>query len=350
MKQIKKTKRTKKTKKSKSKFSIYKIIVFSLLFIIIGLSGFIIGYLTNQKQSNKEIKKYKNNLTLLEQKINNLSKELNTKKIPKKSIITPKTNFALIKPQSSEIEDLLSVTKNNHTIKQEKAPKAHTKKTHKHKKPQLVIIIDDVSFKNETKLIKQIPFHITPSFFPPTKRHPFTTVYAKTFSDYMVHVPMQAMHYPHPEPHTLKVTDNYPTIQKRINIIKKEFPRAKFINNHTGSRFTSNLQAMNKLFMALKKDHLGFVDSRTTPFTKASVVDKIYNIPMYSRNIFLDDKENPEYIRNQLKKAVKIAEKKGYAIAIGHPHKVTLITLKNAGNILKNVKVVYIDELNITKH
>ena len=342
-------KKTKRTKKNKKKVSIYKIILFSLLFIVIGLSGFIIGYLVNQTQSTKQIKKYKNNLVILENKINTLSKDLNSKKIPKKEI-----SFNLIKPRNSEIEDLLSVTKNKQIenqptiVKENKRIKNKSKKINQ--KPKLVIIIDDVSFGYETKLIKQIPFHITPSFFPATKRHPFTPLYAKTFPDYMVHVPMQAMHYPHPEPHTLKVTDSYSTIKKRINIIKKEFPKVHFINNHTGSRFTANLQAMNKLFMILKKEHLGFVDSRTTPFTKALIVDKIYHIPMYSRNIFLDDKENSKYIKNQLRKAVKIAEKKGYAIAIGHPHKVTLITLKNAGNILKNVKVVYIDELNETKN
>ena len=339
-------KKTKKSTKTKQKISIYKIITFSLLFIIIALSGFIIGYLTNQAQSTGKIKKYKNNLAVLETKINTLSKEINNKKPPKQSI-----SFDLIKPKNSEIDDLLNTKKNNAPIKPKKEIKTISSNNIpkiKHKKPKLVIIIDDVSFKYETKLIKQIPFHITPSFFPITKRHPFTPVYAKTFPDYMVHVPMQAIDYPHPEPHTLKVTDSYNTIKKRIDLIKKEFPRAKFINNHTGSRFTSNLQSMNKLFIALKKDHLGFLDSRTTPLTKSSIVDKIYHIPMYSRNIFLDDEDNPQYIRNQLKKAVRIAKKKGYAIAIGHPRKTTLITLRNSADILKNVKVVYIDELNKT--
>ena len=337
-------KKNKKSKKAKhKKISLYKIILFSLLFIIAGLSGFIAGYIVNQKQTTKEIQKYKNNLVGLENKINSLSKELNTKKTSKK------ISFNLIEPKNSEIEDLLNTTKKPALSIKSKKQKFH-KKPAKTKKqnPKLVIIIDDVSFKYETKLIKQIPFHITPSFFPPTKRHPFTAVYAKTFPDYMVHVPMEAMNYPHPEPHTLMVTDNYNTILQRIKTIKKEFPRAKFINNHTGSRFTSNLQAMNRLFMALKKDNLGFVDSRTTPLTKSSIVDKIYNIPMYSRNIFLDDKNSPEYVKKQLQKAVKLAQKKGYAIAIGHPRKTTLITLKNSENILKNVKVVYIDELNKT--
>ena len=336
--------------KKTKKLPIYNLIIFLLLFFIIGLSGFIIGYLANQTQSVKKIKKCQNNVALLEEKIKTLSKELNKKPLPPSPL--PSKDFDLIAPQSSEIEDLLSVTENKKISQEKKTKIKEIKPIEKNssKKPQLVIIIDDVAFKYETNLIKQIPFHITPSFFPITKKHPNTSIYAKTFPDYMVHVPMQAMHYPHPEPNTLKITDNYKTIKQRIDTIKKEFPRANFINNHTGSKFTSNYPAMKKLFKALKEDNLSFLDSRTTPFTKASKVDKIYKIKFYSRNIFLDNKENAAYIINQLKKAVEIAKKKGYAIAIGHPHKITLTTLKNAGNILKNVKVVYIDELNTSKN
>ena len=47
--------------------------------------------------------------------------------------------------------------------------------------------------------------------------------------------------------------------------------------------------------------------------------------------------------------AVKIAQTKGYAIAIGHPHQQTILALKNATNYLQNsgVELVYINELVI---
>jgi polysaccharide deacetylase 2 family uncharacterized protein YibQ len=40
-----------------------------------------------------------------------------------------------------------------------------------------------------------------------------------------------------------------------------------------------------------------------------------------------------------------MAKKKGYAIAIGHPHKVTMQALASAKEIFKDVELVYIDEL-----
>ena len=320
----------KSNKKHKKSSAIYKYIIFSLITIIIALSAFIGGYILNQKQSQKEIKKYQNTLTLMQQKINQLSKEIQQQK-------TQKQNISY---NNSEIIDFLQASNKNKKINQIKIHKKI-----KTKKPKLVIIIDDVAFRYEVNLIKSIPFKITPSFFPPTKNHPFTTIYAKSFKDYMVHVPMQAINYPHPEPKTLLITDSYAVIKHRIDTIKKEFPKAHFINNHTGSKFTANLQAMNYLFIALKKDNLGFVDSMTTPYSKSKIVDKIYHIPLFQRDIFLDNIQNPIYIKNQLKKAIAIAKKRGYAIAIGHPHKVTLETLKNSKKLLNQVDVIYIDEL-----
>jgi polysaccharide deacetylase 2 family uncharacterized protein YibQ len=51
------------------------------------------------------------------------------------------------------------------------------------------------------------------------------------------------------------------------------------------------------------------------------------------------------YIHRQLQKAVNMAKKRGYAIAIGHPHKVTMKALTSAADIFNDVELVYIDEL-----
>jgi len=329
-----------KTKKKKS-FSFSKFIIFTLLILIFILSGFIAGYILSETKTQKEIKKYQNTLVILQQKINTLSKEIKT--LPLNHINKSKTSTV----QSSEILDFLNSQKPKKNIKQTK--NNNSAKLFSYKKPKLVIILDDVSFNYQVKAIKSIPLNITPSFFPPTKVHPYTPVYAKEFKVYMVHVPMQAVNYPHPEPDTMDINWSYIQIKNRINQIKKWFPNAKFINNHTGSKFTANLKEMKKLFKVLKEDDLGFVDSKTTRYSKAKDAEKIYKIPFYSRDIFLDDRQNIKYIQNQLKKAVEIAKKRGYAIAIGHPHSTTIQALKESQNILKNVDVITINRLyNLT--
>jgi polysaccharide deacetylase 2 family uncharacterized protein YibQ len=312
-----------------------KYLIFVLILIIFSLSFLMIGLLIGQNNSNEKIKAKDYIISDLEKKIAILSAELD-KQEQKETKKNPIYTYNL----PSEIEDYNNAHKNYTT--NETLINIPTLKTNK---PKLVIILDDVSFSYQVKAIKSIPFKITPSFFPPTKVHPNTPIYAKEFKNYMVHLPMQALNFSHPEPDTMNIDWTYAQIKQRINQIKKWFPDAKFINNHTGSKFTANLQSMNYLFRALKEENLGFVDSRTTPYSKSKIVEKIYHIPFFERNVFLDNKQNINYIQNQLKKAVKIAQKRGYAIAIGHPHSATIEALRESKEILKNVDVITINQL-----
>ena len=342
MKRKTKTTRSKKKKSKKTQTSpLLKSIIFVLVLVIIGLGAFLGKLVYEKNQAQKELVKTKNTLTELKKKVTKLEKELKEKPKP-----TP------TKPTHSEIADYKEASKviMPPPPPKEEKPKPKVTKPILTNKPKLVIIIDDVSFSSHVRAIKSMPFKITPSFFPPNKMHPNTPIYAKEFKDYMVHVPMEAISWNKPELHTLKTTSTYLEIYETISKIKKEFPKVKFINNHTGSKFTSDLASMKKLFRVLEIENMGFVDSRTTPNSKAKEAQKSYNIPMYSRNIFIDNEENISYIHNQLRKAVRIAQKRGYAIAIGHPHKITFQALRSAKNILKNVEVVTIDELYKSKN
>jgi polysaccharide deacetylase 2 family uncharacterized protein YibQ len=52
------------------------------------------------------------------------------------------------------------------------------------------------------------------------------------------------------------------------------------------------------------------------------------NLPAIGRDVFLDDEQTPDAIRAQLENTERIARRKGYAVAIGHPHTVTLDALE----------------------
>ncbi len=273
-----------------------------------------------------------------------------TKKVDKKTqekIKTP-TDKNVTKNRKKEIiQNYLSeVHDYKKSLKYTKNKPEQIKKAVKYSgKPRLAIIIDDVSFASQVKMIKKIPFKVTPSFFPPTKVHPDTVKLSKEFSFAMVHLPLEAIGYSHPEPDTLKANDTLYTISKRIQKIHSEFPNISYYNNHTGSKFTSNLKAMRELIPILQKYGINFIDSRTTAATKAGVVCKALHIRLLSRDVFLDNVAKPKEILTQLKRAVKIAKKSGFAIAIGHPHKNTMKTLMGAKKYLNGVKVVYVNEL-----
>ena len=131
----------------------------------------------------------------------------------------------------------------------------------------------------------------------------------------------------------------------RIKELKKLFPRVKYINNHTGSKFTSNEVAMNRLILSLNSQHINFIDSRTTAETKVPKVMKNYGLNYVARDIFLDNRMDKPYIKSQIKKAIKIAKLHGTAIAIGHPHANTILALSESKNSFDEVELVYIDRL-----
>lgn len=211
---------------------------------------------------------------------------------------------------------------------------------------KLVIIIDDVATFEHASMIKSLGLKITPSIFPATKTHPDTPNIARTFEFYMIHLPMQAKHFDSPEIGTLTINESFESMHEKIKKIRKDFPRAKYTNNHTGSRFTSDFDAMDKAYRALIEQGFVFVDSKTIAQTAVARAAKKHNQPYISRDIFLDDDPSVSAVRRELVAAVNLAKKRGYAIAIGHPKKNTITVIKESkNNLLKDVDVVYLKDI-----
>ncbi len=235
-------------------------------------------------------------------------------------------------------EQPLTQTKAQKRVKKE--PKTHNFK------PVIVIIIDDVSNYSQIKKIKSLPFKVTPSIFPPSNMSENTPKLTKYLNGhYLIHLPLQShLAKMNRFRNTLMVYDSKEKIVKRVKEIRKLFPKAKFINNHTGSTFTANYKASKMLYEELIKNRFIFIDSKTTGKSKIKKIAKEFNRAYIKRDIFLDNTQSLSYILNQLKKGIKIAKKIGYAIVIGHPHPATFQALKEAKEILKGVNVLYIDE------
>lgn len=213
-------------------------------------------------------------------------------------------------------------------------------------KPRLAIIIDDVGTKSQVNAIKSLNMPLTMSFLPPSKARPYTAKLAAKEKLYMVHLPLEAQSFSAEEPDTLRVSDSQQKILARIRDIKDKFPNVHHINNHTGSKFTSNEVAMNRLIFALNTNNISFIDSRTTAETKAPKVLKNFGLNYVARDVFLDHHNEKPYIIGQIKKAIKVAKKHGSAIAIGHPHKNTILALHESKKLFKDVELVYINRLN----
>ena len=148
---------------------------------------------------------------------------------------------------------------------------------------------------------------------------------------------------------TLTINDSYEKIENRVKQLRAWYPNAIYTNNHTGSVFTENDEAMEKLFKALKKYNFIFVDSRTSAKSVAKKYATKYNMPYIVRNTFIDNELSYKAIQNQLKNSIDIAKKKGFAIAIGHPHDMTLKVLNDSKALLKDVDLIYVNQLPYLK-
>ncbi|WP_258238810.1 divergent polysaccharide deacetylase family protein [Arcobacter sp. CECT 8985] len=357
-----KQKKTKtQQKNSKSNNQKLKLINLVLVILILSLVISILSYFFILNEPNKiDTKKH------VQKKEHSIKKDVDlnnyaNKKLNEYFMDSAKDNNVKYEEYTDEFEKEY-VHKNNKEdkkISKSKEQKEDKKQTNnkevavfpkkiENNKPKLAIIIDDVTLQRQVKAIKKIGYKITMSFLPPTKHHPDSAKIAQNLPFYIIHFPMQAQSFKFEEEHTLHVGDSFKKIENRVKQLRHWYPNAEYTNNHTGSKFTSNDKSMDYLFKALKEYNFLFVDSRTTAKTVAKKYAKKYDMPYISRNIFLDNKQKFDYIQNQLKKAIRIAKKTGYAIAIGHPHSITLKVLNDSKPLLKNLDLVYVKELPIS--
>ncbi len=101
-------------------------------------------------------------------------------------------------------------------------------------------------------------------------------------------------------------------------------PYARGINNHMGSLLTQREEPMRWVMRELKRHDLFFVDSRTTGGSVAPQVALHERVPYAVRDVFLDHDRDEEKISQAFANLIRIAKKKGRAVAIGHPYPETV--------------------------
>ena len=305
----------------------------------------------NILEKNLETEENKKEIFEQELKKDILKEVLEKQKEIEKSKIEEKVEIKQAKEPSKEIEDEIieEKTKIEKPAIKEKKELITKKDSYKYDlktKPKLVIIIDDVVSKSQKDKILNIGYPITMAFLPPKSGHKESAIIAQNLPFHMIHFPMQASkNFKNIEVNTLNISDSYETIEARVKQLRVLYPNATYTNNHTGSVFTENYEAMDKLFRALKKYNFIFVDSRTTPNSVAKELSIKYQMPYIVRDTFLDNDRSFTAIQNQLKDAIRVAKKQGFAIAIGHPYEVTFQVLKESKHLLNDVEPIFLNKL-----
>lgn len=219
-------------------------------------------------------------------------------------------------------------------------------------KPRLSLVIDDGGYQKGQALESLYAFKVpvTLALIPSTE---FGMELAKEAPEQGVevicHMPMEG-HENFPKgayPEYLKRGMSQEKVDQNLSSAFDLLPGAVGLNNHMGSLASENKKLMDEVCTFLGKRGLFFLDSRTTAQTVAEAEAARLGLPHAKRDVFLDDKVEPRAILKQLGRALLLAKKQGYAVAIGHFKAVTLDTLLKAIPKIQDegVQLVYLSEV-----
>lgn len=198
-------------------------------------------------------------------------------------------------------------------------------------RPIIALIIDDVGLsRDRVQDLVDLPELLTLAFLPYAPSIQSKVEMARLRGhEVMLHLPMQPSdNHTDPGPDALLVGLSDEEIRRRTHKNLDSFDGYVGVNNHMGSRFTADARLMAIVMDIMAQRGLLFLDSKTTPRSTGYKLAVQRGMPSAKRDIFIDNVIEETAILKQLAKVEKIANNKGIAIAIGHPHKQTISVLK----------------------
>jgi len=196
---------------------------------------------------------------------------------------------------------------------------------------RLAIIIDDMGYdRASADAVFALQYPLTLSVLPGLPHSADVDEEAKRRGyQVLLHLPMASAGNSKPEAIEIHPGMSAEEVSQTVAQMLATVPDAVGVNNHQGSEATADPNLMAELMPVLREYKLFFVDSRTTTATVAYDTAQRMGVPAAYRNVpFLDDAADAGSIRRQLALAIRDARKQGAAIAIGHPHPVTLQVLQ----------------------
>ena len=202
---------------------------------------------------------------------------------------------------------------------------------------QIAIVIDDFgNGMKGTEEMLNLPVKVTVAIMPflPSTQRDAESAHAMGH-DVIVHMPMEPVRgrasWLGPGAILASLTDD--EIRRRTEAAIDDVPYAIGMNNHMGSRVTTDERVMRIVLQVCKERGLFFLDSRTSWRTVVPKVARKLGVPLLQNNVFLDDIHTDRHVSKQIASVVQELKKHPSCIAIGHVGQFGLITsgeLKNA--------------------
>jgi polysaccharide deacetylase 2 family uncharacterized protein YibQ len=200
-------------------------------------------------------------------------------------------------------------------------------------RPRVAIIIDNLG--NDLLIARELVDIDAPLTFAVMPARPFSRQVAELAAlfqrEVLLHLPMEAENgEDFGATGLLELGASRDDIRRQVDAALDTVPHAVGVNNHLGSHFTANAEHLQWVLERLREHGLFFIDSLATSHSVACTVAAAIALPCATRDLFLDDADDPTAIRAQLDGLLQLARTRGDAIGIGHGRPATLAALRAA--------------------
>ncbi|VAV83737.1 Putative periplasmic protein YibQ, distant homology with nucleoside diphosphatase and polysaccharide deacetylase [hydrothermal vent metagenome] len=209
------------------------------------------------------------------------------------------------------------------------------------------IIIDDMGARmSRLRSLAELDYKVTVSVLPHLR---YSGRLAREANDMgfevILHLPMEPGNTAiyRPGKGALYTSMEPDTMRERLAADILDVPGIKGVNNHMGSKFTEDSTGMGVVLEVLAKRGLFFIDSKTSPRSIAGKLAGRYGVKTASRDVFLDNEQDKDYIEGQFKEFIKAVKRRGSAIAIGHPYPETIEVLKETQEELREAGITVVN-------
>ena len=196
----------------------------------------------------------------------------------------------------------------------------------------IVLVIDDFGYRNDniSDGFLNLSIPITCAIIPGhTASKKFAEKAVSYGKEVIIHMPMESENYsPGEDEYKLLTSMTSELLENKLIQAFESLPEAIGMNNHQGSKATSDSKTMTVLASVLKDRGKYFIDSRTSSLTIGEKTMISFGVPTARRNIFLDNNNDLDKIEEQMNKLANSAKKNGFAVGLGHARKNTLAVIE----------------------
>ena len=209
----------------------------------------------------------------------------------------------------------------------------------------IVLVIDDFGYRNDniSDGFLNLSIPITCAIIPGhTASKKFAEKAVSYGKEVIIHMPMESENYsPGEDEYKLLTSMTSELLENKLIQAFESLPEAIGMNNHQGSKATSDSKTMTVLASVLKDRGKYFIDSRTSSLTIGEKTMISFGVPTARRNIFLDNNNDLDRIEEQMNKLANSAKKNGVAVGLGHARKNTLSVIEKVVPDLLDIGFVF---------